>query len=213
MTPTNVQAIHFLIALSALLIAAHAGRLAFALLRQPPALGELVAGLVLGPTLLGEISPSAERWLGAFTRTASTFFVPIYLAMVGLRLDLVRQVDWWFLCWFLAVACVAKSASVWLGARAAGTPRRLAIDLAIATNARGGPGILIASTTYAAGIVSAKLFTALILLSLVTSQAAGAWLGRAVRTGRLPTASSLRVRRAEESMATPVAAGPPAAQS
>jgi uncharacterized protein involved in cysteine biosynthesis len=51
-------------------------------------------------------------------------------------------------------------------------------SLAVAMNARGGPGIVLASTAYAAGIVNQTFFVSLVMLSVVTSLLAGSWLGR-----------------------------------
>jgi hypothetical protein len=57
------------------------------------------------------------------------------------------------------------------------------LNLAIATNARGGPGIVLASVAFDAGIVNATFYTTLVLLAVLTSQAAGAWLDFVLRRG------------------------------
>jgi Kef-type K+ transport system membrane component KefB len=49
-------------------------------------------------------------------------------------------------------------------------------NLAITTNARGGPGIVLASVAYDAGIINAAFYTTLVITAVVTSQMAGAWL-------------------------------------
>jgi hypothetical protein len=56
-------------------------------------------------------------------------------------------------------------------------------------NARGGPGIVLATTAIAAGIIDARTFTALVVLALATSAGAGAWLGWTLR--RNPAADAL----------------------
>ena len=48
----------------------------------------------------------------------------------------------------------------------------------MAMNARGGPGIVLASTAYAAGIINQTFFVSLVLLSVITSLLAGSWLER-----------------------------------
>lgn len=50
------------------------------------------------------------------------------------------------------------------------------MNLAITTNARGGPGIVLASVAFDAGIISAAFYTTLVLTAIFTSQAAGLWL-------------------------------------
>ncbi|TVL91414.1 cation:proton antiporter [Streptomyces sp. SAJ15] len=112
------------------------------------------------------------------------FFIPVYFAVVGLKLDLVRHFDPLFFLWFLTLACAVKFSSVWLGARLAGQSAPAAGNLAVAMNARGGPGIILASVTFGAGIISEEFFTSLVVLSIVTSQIAGVWLGRTVALER-----------------------------
>jgi Kef-type K+ transport system membrane component KefB len=104
------------------------------------------------------------------------YFIPIYFVTVGLKLDLIRNFEPGFFLWFLAVCCVVKAASIWAGARLAGQPGRRAVDLAVALNARGGPGIVLATVTLDAGIINDSFFTSIVLLSMVTSQLAGVWL-------------------------------------
>jgi Kef-type K+ transport system membrane component KefB len=106
------------------------------------------------------------------------------------RLDLAHHYDAVFFLWFLALATVAKTASVYAGARLGGEPRAGAWNLGVAMNARGGPGIVLATVTYAAGVIDQEFYAALVLLAIVTSLAAGSWLGRLVRVGRFADAGA-----------------------
>ena len=56
--------------------------------------------------------------------------------------------------------------------------------LASALNARGGPGIVLASVAFDAGIINAMFYTTLVLVAILTSQAAGAWLAYVLWSGR-----------------------------
>jgi Kef-type K+ transport system membrane component KefB len=84
---------------------------------------------------------------------------------------------------FLGFACALKLVAVFAGSRLAGFENAAAWNLAIATNARGGPGIVLASVAWDYGIVSASFYTTLVLTAILTSQAAGAWLDHALRQG------------------------------
>ncbi|MGH6920403.1 MAG: hypothetical protein ACREJ0_22180, partial [Geminicoccaceae bacterium] len=55
--------------------------------------------------------------------------------------------------------------------------------LAVATNARGGPGIVLASVAFDAGIINEAFYTTLVLVAVLTSQAAGTWLEFVLRRG------------------------------
>jgi Kef-type K+ transport system membrane component KefB len=138
--------------------------------------GALVAGIVVGST---ESEPSEATQ--AVTSFALAFFIPIYFAMIGLGLDLVHGFSVIFFIGFLLAACVIKSISVFAGARVAGETAGSSVNLAVAMNARGGPGIVVASTAFAAGIISQPFYAVLVLLAIITSLAAGAWLDRIPR--------------------------------
>ena len=114
----------------------------------------------------------------ALSRVSFGFFIPVYFALIGIKLDLIHHFDPLFFLGFLAFACLAKAASVYAGARLSRENGFMSASLAIAMNARGGPGIVVASTAYAAGIINETFFVSLVLLSVVTSLLAGSWLER-----------------------------------
>ncbi|MBN6038808.1 cation:proton antiporter [Amycolatopsis sp. 195334CR] len=122
-----------------------------------------------------------ERAWDALKKVSLALFIPLYFAGVGLQLDLVHHFSVWFFFAFLLLACLVKSASVWLGARLAGESKRASVDFAVALNARGGPGIVLATVTLSAGVINEDFFTILVVLSIVTSQIAGSWLQHAFR--------------------------------
>lgn len=121
--------------------------------------------------------------LDAIGKVAFAFFIPVYFAIVGLKLDLIRGVSLWMMLAFIAGSCLVKILSVSLAGRFAGFRGLDLINLAITTNARGGPGIVLASVAFDAGIISPKFYTTLVLAAVVTSQMAGAWLDYVLRRG------------------------------
>jgi Kef-type K+ transport system membrane component KefB len=129
------------------------------------------------------------------SRFSFAFFIPLYFLLVGFRLKLDRDYSLLMLATFLVVACAVKLASVGLGARLAGFKGLDIWNLAVATNARGGPGIVLASVAYDAGIVNAQAFTTLVLIAVLTSQAAGVWIETVLKRG-LPLLSPAPVIKA-----------------
>jgi len=147
--------------------------------------GLLDVNLVFAAFLAG-FAVSRKR-LGDALETISRFsfalFIPVYFALVGYRLIFGKSFSVAMLLGFLAGACVLKLVAVALGARLAGFRGLDVTNLAIATNARGGPGIVLASVAFEAGIISAAFYTTLVLVAVLTSQAAGAWLEYVLRKG------------------------------
>ncbi|HUY94593.1 MAG TPA: cation:proton antiporter, partial [Terracidiphilus sp.] len=122
--------------------------------------------------------------LDAIGKVAFAFFIPVYFAIVGLKLDLIRGVSLPMMALFIAGTCIVKVLSVSLAGRFAGFRGLDLLNLAITTNARGGPGIVLASVAFDAGIISSKFYTTLVVAAVVTSQIAGAWLEHVLRSGR-----------------------------
>jgi Kef-type K+ transport system membrane component KefB len=156
------------------------------LLSIVPLFGAFVAGIIV-VTASGERAQTARFEIGNFSLG---LFIPLYFAIVGLQLDLVDNFDVLFFVAFLLFACLVKSASVYAGARIGGEPRKSAVDLAMAMNARGGPGIVLASTAFAAGIINDSFYTTLVMLAIVTSLIAGTWLQRVMTAEPAPVHDS-----------------------
>lgn len=164
-----------------------------------PLYGAFVAGVAVG---VNDGTGSLGRDRNALAGFSFGFFVPVYFALIGIQLDLIHHFDPLFFIGFLAFACIVKAASVYTGARLSGEKPFVASSLAVAMNARGGPGIVLASTAYAAGIINESFFVSLVMLSVVTSLFAGGFLDRvAVRLGASPKQRRSAEERAEGELA------------
>jgi len=116
-------------------------------------------------------------------------FVPIYFGIVGFRLVFGREFSMAVLLVFFFASSAISIFSSALAARLGGFRGLDIFNIAITTNARGGPGIVLASVAYDAGIINAAFYTALVLTAVVTSQMCGTWL-RYILTKGLPLLSS-----------------------
>ncbi|HLJ87962.1 MAG TPA: cation:proton antiporter [Candidatus Angelobacter sp.] len=147
--------------------------------------GMMNVNLVFAAFLAG-FAVSRKR-MGESLETISRFsfalFIPVYFALVGYSLVFGKTFSSAMFLAFLAAACILKLLSVALGAYSAGFAGTDVINLAVAANARGGPGIVLASVAYESGIISAAFYTTLVLVAVVTSQAAGTWLEFVLRRG------------------------------
>lgn len=93
---TNHRELVFWCELAALLLVARVLGLAASRLRVPRVVGELLAGVVLGPSLLGVAWPAAEEWLfpahdavqGAELGAVSTLALGLLLLVIGTETDL-----------------------------------------------------------------------------------------------------------------------------
>jgi Kef-type K+ transport system membrane component KefB len=159
---------------------------AFLVLDLEAFLGAFAAGIFVGTPRRNasaldepEDSPSAAQ--DSIRRFAFAFFIPCYFALVGVNLNLAHGFEVGTFVVFLLAACVVKGASTYAGGRLAGLPHRSTLHLSVALNARGGPGIVLATVASAAGIINEEFYIWLILLAIFTSVAAGSYLQRVPR--------------------------------
>jgi Kef-type K+ transport system membrane component KefB len=132
----------------------------------------LLAGVAIGRLPGSRLDPVKQN----IANLAVWFFVPIYFALVGLQMDIPGNFDPRLIFGFLVASSMVKVASVVLFTRLAGVPWGKALDFGVTMNARGGPGIVLASLAYAARIINEGFFVALVVVSIVSSLIAGIWL-------------------------------------
>ena len=91
---TNVaDLLHVLIALGAVIAMARAMGAIFRLIHQPPVVGEIIAGIMLGPSLLGQLSPQAYTYLFPSSVVSPLAIVAqvgviLFMFLIGVELNL-----------------------------------------------------------------------------------------------------------------------------
>jgi Kef-type K+ transport system membrane component KefB len=84
--------LHVLLALVVVIVVARAIGTLFGLFHQPPVVGEILAGILLGPSLLGRVAPAAAAYVlpqsvAPFLGVLSEVGIILYMFLVGLELD------------------------------------------------------------------------------------------------------------------------------
>jgi Kef-type K+ transport system membrane component KefB len=155
----------------------------FLLLDLEAFLGAFAAGLFVGtprPSKNAAVEDAVTTSVAqdSISRFAFAFFIPCYFALVGVNLNLAHGFMVLPFLAFLVGACLVKAISTYVGGRLVGLPHRPTVHLSVALNARGGPGIVLATVASAAGIVNDEFYIWLVLLAILTSVAAGSYLQR-----------------------------------
>lgn len=134
--------------------------------------GGLFAGVLIGRLSDLNFVRAREK----ISELGSCFFVPIYFSLVGLKIDLPTSFDLYLFIKFFVASSLIKIISIIVFCKARGLKWGNSLDFGISMNARGGPGIVLASLAYDAAIIDEKLFVVLVLSSIFTSLLAGLWL-------------------------------------
>lgn len=120
--------------------------------------------------------PEAAQRMDAVANFAFSLFVPIYFALVGIQLNLLHNFSLGrFLQFFIIAFCLEGIGTVlmlWM----TDLKKPVIRNFAVTMNARGGPGIVLATVAYSYQIINVEFFTVLILTTMFSSLIAGYWL-------------------------------------
>jgi Kef-type K+ transport system membrane component KefB len=129
--------------------------------------GAFFAGCVMpkGGELVRELSERVEH-------LTATLMLPIFFALTGLRtvVSLVSGAEVWFSCALILIAAVVgKLGGAMISARLAGMPWREAGAIGVLMNTRGLIELVILNIGFDLGLISAGLFSVMVLVALVTT--------------------------------------------
>lgn len=120
----------------------------------------------------------AKKRMESLGEFAFSFFVPIYFALVGIQLNLIHDFSLIRFLLFFIIAFGLEAAGTLLMLQFSNLNKQTKINFAVTMNARGGPGIVLATVAYSYNIISVEFFTVLILTTMLSSLIAGYWLRR-----------------------------------
>lgn len=103
----------------------------------------------------------------------SHILAPLFFAAVGLKVNFFQSFDLTMVIIILAAAYVSKMLAGWLGGRLSGLSFRESTAVGLGIAARGGMGIILASIALESRFITPALFTALVVMAIVTSVTAG----------------------------------------
>ncbi|MEO8458734.1 MAG: cation:proton antiporter [Chloroflexota bacterium] len=126
--------------------------------------GAYMAGLIVSQTDLGHKASKGLNWMGY------SFFVPIFFVAIGLQANFGSLSSAPLLVGaLLAIAVVSKVVGCYFGARVAGLSHDEGSIIGVGMMSRGEVALVVAAAGLQAGIVEDKLFSAAIIMTLVTT--------------------------------------------
>jgi Kef-type K+ transport system membrane component KefB len=164
---------------------------------------------VFGGFCLGYVFPSgpvADRVVGAISPVTKTVFLPLFFAYSGLNTQfglLVSPVLLALSLAFIAAAIVGKFGGCVVAARLAGEERSDALRVGVLMNARGLMQLIALNVGLQTGIATPELFSALVLVALVTTVMTAPWLSyldrkQPVTSAREPASRTLSASRPDD---------------
>ncbi len=133
---------------------------------------EAVLGAFIAGILVGQVKRFDERLRHIFEQVALGVFAPVFFAASGLRVDigaLARPRVLLVGLLVLAIAILGKFVGAYVGARATRLGHWEALSLGAGMNARGAMEIIVATIGYSRGILTAEMYSIILMVAIVTS--------------------------------------------
>ncbi|HEX8771235.1 MAG TPA: cation:proton antiporter [Acidimicrobiales bacterium] len=145
--------------------------LAFATITQALHL-EAVLGAFIAGILVGQVKRFDDRLRHMFEQVTLGIFAPLFFAASGLRVDLGRLAEPKTLAVglvVLAIAILGKFVGAYAGARVSRLGHWEALSLGAGMNARGAMEIIVATIGFSLGILTAEMYSIILMVAIVTS--------------------------------------------
>jgi Kef-type K+ transport system membrane component KefB len=131
------------------------------------AVGAFLAALMVTRDLISDVRfEKLERTCELMT---VSLFGPLFLAYQGIQFEIGALNDFALVAGLIVVAVVSKVGAGYSAARLMQLTSREALSVGVIMNARGVVGMVVASIAYRAGLVDQALFSALLLVGIVTT--------------------------------------------
>lgn len=130
----------------------------------------------IGGYIMKSLLPKENQDINNIKEFSFAFFIPVYFALVGIKLDVIHNFSLLRFLLFFVIAFGLEflgTVGIMLFSK---FKKKTIFSLGITMNARGGPGIVLATTAYAYDIINLEFFTVLILTTMLSSALAGYWL-------------------------------------
>lgn len=162
--------------------------------------GAFVAGLMVRQ--IPRIRAASLHSLETFVLAALS---PVFFAFVGLKVDLWALTGWQLPALVISVALLGKAIGCYSGARLGGLSHWEGVAIGFGMNARGAMELIVALIGLSLGLLTAEMYSTIVLVAVVTSFLAPLLL-RAV-IGKVPFTEEERRRIEDESRPRLVPAG------
>ncbi len=131
-------------------------------------LGAFICGIAFGDSV--HLHERAREIIHQFV---TNFFAPLFFVSIGLKVNFITNFDAVIVGIVVLFAFVGKVTGASLGARLGGMSKRNSIAVGFGMNARGAMEIILGTLALNAGLISAQLFVALVIMALITSMTSG----------------------------------------
>jgi Kef-type K+ transport system membrane component KefB len=132
-----------------------------------------IFGAFLAGVAIGDSSHLRQQTRQTIEQFITNIFAPLFFAGVGLRINFLEGFDLVAVSLVLGIAIAGKVFGCYAGAKLAGLSERESWAIGFGMSARGAMEIILGQLALSAGLITEKLFVAIVIMAILTSLIAG----------------------------------------
>ncbi|MEM9881486.1 MAG: cation:proton antiporter [Planctomycetota bacterium] len=132
-----------------------------------------IFGAFIAGVAIGDSKHLRAKTLETIEQFINNIFAPLFFAGIGLRVNFIEGFDLWAVSIVLIVAILGKVVGCYFGALWAGLSKRESAAIGMGMSARGAMEIILGRLALEYGLITEKLFVAIVVMAIATSLIAG----------------------------------------
>ncbi|MEM7627743.1 MAG: cation:proton antiporter [Planctomycetota bacterium] len=132
-----------------------------------------IFGAFIAGVAIGDSRHLREKTRETIEQFINNIFAPLFFAGIGLRVNFIEGFDFAAVALVLVIAILGKVVGCYFGAKWAGLSRRESAAIGMGMSARGAMEIILGQLALAHGLITEKLFVAIVVMAIATSLIAG----------------------------------------
>lgn len=141
-------------------------------------------GFFIAGIMAGQAKALSERTRQVISQMVFAVFVPLFFAGIGLKVDFLKNFDFFLVLFISSLSIAGKFLGAWLGAALTKISRDNRLPVAIAHIPGGSMEILIGLVAFEHHLITVQVFVALVFGAVISSVIFGPWLSWAIKHRR-----------------------------
>lgn len=141
-------------------------------------------GFFIAGVIVGEAKHVSEQTRGIISQMVHSLFVPLFFANIGLKIDFVKDFDFFLVALICGIGIFGRYFGAWLGATLSNVPRINRDIIGIAHTPGGMMEIVVALLALESGLITETVFVAIVFSAVFSSVLMGPWMARSLARRR-----------------------------
>ncbi len=138
-------------------------------------------GFFIAGIMAGEAKALSEKTRNVISQMVNALFVPLFFANIGIKIDFLKNLDWFLIIFITTIGIAGRYLGAWLGVTMTKHPRVNRSIISIAHTPGGEMQIVVGILALEYGLINESVFVAIVFGAIFSSVILGPWMAHALK--------------------------------